>query len=78
MLTSSNEEKKTKSIWVHPINERRNEAGTFYTLFDQFSQDDATFFNYFKMSIKSFDELHRRIKDSIHAKILKSGVAFSL
>nr|CAH7764970.1 unnamed protein product [Callosobruchus chinensis] len=51
--------------------ERRNEVGTFYTLFEQLRQDDTKFFNYFRMSITSFDELHGRIKDNIQRRNTK-------
>ncbi|CAH1980922.1 unnamed protein product [Acanthoscelides obtectus] len=58
-------------IWVHPINKMRQKVGTFYTLFEQLRNDDTKFFNYFRMSITSFDELHERLKDSIQRKNTK-------
>lgn len=66
-----NRRRKNRLIWVHPINEMRKAVGTFYTLFKQLRQDDTKFFNYFRMSITSFDELHGRIKDSIQRKNTK-------
>lgn len=63
--------RRNRLIWVHPINEMRKEVGIFYTLFKQLRQDDTKFFNYFRMSITSFDELHGRIKDSIQRKNTK-------
>ncbi|CAH1977615.1 unnamed protein product [Acanthoscelides obtectus] len=49
----------------------RQKVGTFYTLFEQLRNDDTKFFNYFRMSITSFDELHERLKDSIQRKNTK-------
>nr|CAH7733758.1 unnamed protein product [Callosobruchus chinensis] len=63
-------EDKIDLYFFHPINERRNEVGTFYQLLEQLRQDDTKFFNYFRMSITSFDELHGRIKDSIQRSSL--------
>nr|CAH7766842.1 unnamed protein product [Callosobruchus chinensis] len=65
---------QNRLIWVHPMNERRNEVGIFYMLFEQLRQDDTKFF---KMSITSFDELHGRIRDSIQRKNTKARVEFS-
>lgn len=63
--------RKNRLIWVHPINERREEVGAFYTLFEQLRQDDTKFFNYFRMSMTSFDGLHGRLKDTIQRKNTK-------
>lgn len=62
---------KNRLIWVHPINERRREAGAFHTLFEELRQDDTKFFNYFRMSVSSFDGLLERLKDTIQRKNTK-------
>lgn len=51
--------------WIHPINQRRDDVGMFVTLFEDLRNDDVKFFNYFRMSIASFDELHGRLKEVI-------------
>lgn len=56
---------KKRLIWVHEINQRREDVGAFYTLFPDLRNDDEKFFNYFRMSISSFDELHNRLKPHI-------------
>lgn len=61
-------QRKNRLIWIHPINLRRKEVGAFYTLFEDLRNDDAKFFNYFRMSIKSFDELLVYLKDSIQRR----------
>lgn len=48
--------------WVHPINQKRKECGDFYVLFHQLREDPDKFFNYFRMSATTFDELHERLK----------------
>lgn len=57
--------RKNRLIWVHPINKRREEVGAFYTLFPDLRNDEEKFFNYFRMSISSFDELHNLLKSHI-------------
>ena len=56
--------------WVHPIIQEREEFGASYTLFGEL-RDDANnffFFNYFRMYVSSFDEMHRRLKESLHRR----------
>ena len=47
-----------RTYWVHPINEKTEQAGTFHTFLEELRNDENKFFNYFRMSIPSFDELH--------------------
>jgi hypothetical protein len=56
---------KKRKWWVHPINSTRLSHGCFYTLYPLLRQDPVRFFNYFRMSQSSFDELLTEIKDSI-------------
>lgn len=51
--------------WVHPINSERHLRGHFYTLYARLKADEDKFFNYFRMSIKSFDELLYSIREYI-------------
>uniref|UniRef100_A0A2S2PUR2 Protein ALP1-like n=1 Tax=Sipha flava TaxID=143950 RepID=A0A2S2PUR2_9HEMI len=62
---------RVRKYWVHPINERRNVMGTFNSLFEDLLADENKFFNYFRMSISSFDELHNRLKCSIQRQNTK-------
>lgn len=65
---------KNRLIWVHPINERREDVGAFNTLFPDLRNDKEKFFNHFRMSIMSFDKLHTLIAffclSSILSKLL--------
>lgn len=58
-----NRRQRNRLHWVHPINLRREEVGIFYTLFEDLRNDDRKFFNYFRMSVGSFDELHGKLKN---------------
>jgi len=40
-------------------------VGLFYTLFNDLRNDENKFFNYFRMSCASFDELHGKLKDKL-------------
>ncbi|KAL4119389.1 hypothetical protein QTP88_012198 [Uroleucon formosanum] len=51
--------------WVHPINSKRLLHGDFYTLYSRLRADNVSFFNYFRMSLTSFDELFAKIKHKI-------------
>jgi hypothetical protein len=56
---------KKRKWWVHRINSTRLSHGCFYTLYPLLGQDPVRFFNYFRMSQSSFDELLTKIKDLI-------------
>lgn len=53
---------------MHPINLKRKELGAFYSLFGQLREDEKKFFNYFRMSISSFDELHHKLERFLQHK----------
>lgn len=57
--------RRNRIYWVHPINTRRNEFGAFHVLFYELREDSEKFFNYFRMSKDTFDDLHAQIKNSI-------------
>ena len=54
--------RKNILIWVHPINQRREEVGAFYTMCPELRNDEEKLLNYFRMSISSFDELHNLLE----------------
>jgi hypothetical protein len=49
----------------HPMLMTRHSKGLYYTLFDDLCASGSKFFNYFRMSKPSFDELLGHIKDDI-------------
>lgn len=56
---------KNRRMWVHPINQRRLTLGVFYTLFNELREDGPKFFNYFRLSMNSFDELHGTLRNTL-------------
>jgi len=56
---------------VRPEIKRREEFGAFYTLFGNLRDDANRFLNYFRMSVSSFDEMHRRLKESLQRRYSK-------
>jgi hypothetical protein len=55
--------KRNRLLWVHPMNQRKEEVGIFHTIFEGLRNDGNKFFNYFRMCVASFDELHERLKE---------------
>lgn len=51
-----------RKYWIHPIVSQRHNLGAYRTLMGQLRSDDVKFFNYFRMSQSSFDELLRRVE----------------
>ena len=54
--------------WDHPIIQKREEFGAFYTLFGELRDAANKIFNYFRMSVSSFDEMHHRLKESLQRR----------
>jgi hypothetical protein len=57
--------KRKRSLHVHSLLHDRLEKGLFFTLYDDLRQGDRTFFQYFRMSKTSFDELLENVKEEI-------------
>ncbi|KAK0170576.1 hypothetical protein PV328_008413 [Microctonus aethiopoides] len=57
--------KPEKKLWVHPINSARHQYGHYHTLYKELRKDKMKFFNYFRMSTTSFDELLLCVRDDI-------------
>ena len=55
----------TRLLRGYPIIQKREDVGAFSTLFDELRDDAKKFLNYFQKSVSSFDESHRRLKDSL-------------
>jgi len=60
-------EMRKRKYWVHPILKTRLSHSLYVTLYSKLREHEETFFNYFRMSIKSFDDLLEIIKDSLEA-----------
>ncbi|GBN85399.1 hypothetical protein AVEN_76840-1 [Araneus ventricosus] len=57
-----------RNYWVHRINQKREQIGIFHTLLKELQKDENKFFNFFRMTIPSFNELHQRLKTKIFRK----------
>ncbi|XP_051156760.1 uncharacterized protein LOC127278874 [Leptopilina boulardi] len=57
-----------RAHWVHPINQLRESEKQFNKLFLRLREDENKFFNFFRMSKSSFDELHDGLKDVIKSE----------
>ncbi|CAI6372417.1 unnamed protein product [Macrosiphum euphorbiae] len=51
------DKKNKRRWWVHPLNLKRPREGQFQVTFMTLRQYPEEFFKYFRMSIKTFDEL---------------------
>ncbi|KAJ8888734.1 hypothetical protein PR048_008226 [Dryococelus australis] len=61
--------------WVHPHVSARLLKGTFVTTFADLRNDEFKFYNYFTMSITSFDELSARLSDALKLQDTKFRLA---
>lgn len=57
-----------RRFWVHPLLSSRLLKGAFSSLYVDLSNDETKFFNYFRMSKRSFDELAGRTADSVRSQ----------
>ncbi|KAK4311971.1 hypothetical protein Pmani_016562 [Petrolisthes manimaculis] len=57
--------KHHRQFWTHPINSTRFLQGEFFVLYENLKADDSKFFNYFRMSYPTFQELLARVTDVI-------------
>lgn len=60
-------QKEERKYWVHPILKTRLSSSYYITLYPKLRDHDKQFFNYFRMSIKSFDDLLDLIKNELEA-----------
>ncbi|KAL4112615.1 hypothetical protein QTP88_016366 [Uroleucon formosanum] len=60
-------QKEERKYWVHPILKTRLSSSQYITLYPKLRDHDEKFFNYFRMSIESFDDLLDLIKNELEA-----------
>lgn len=53
--------RKRRQYWVHPLWSDRLLRGKFYTMYYKLREHPDKFFKYFRMSVRSFDELLRTL-----------------
>lgn len=69
--------RRQRSWWVHPIIDDRLTMGSFVTLYPKLREYPPKFFNYFRMSSASFDELLSLVKDHLSPceYVVRDGVS---
>lgn len=70
LLFSLNNNNKQKRKWIHEVNMERKKFGEFHYLLKQLLKDELKFKEYFRMSMKQFDQLLSIIKKDIEKKKL--------
>jgi hypothetical protein len=56
LLVQFNSDKQIRK-WIHEVNMERKKFGEFHHLLKQLQKDELKFIEYFRMSIKQFDQL---------------------
>lgn len=68
--------RRRRRYHVHPIVAQRTLQGEFTTIYSLLREDEEKFFNYFRMSIKSFDELSAKLQDYLkHVNLFRAPVS---
>lgn len=65
LLRHRRKKKRNRSVWIHPLVQKRNILGHFNTLFLELREDEEKFFNYFRMSVSTFDEVLHKISPQL-------------
>ena len=60
--------KRERQYWIYPILAVRYLEGSFYTLFEKLKSHDFKFFNYFRVSVSTFEFLVARLSDRIRGQ----------
>lgn len=75
---AGNRQRRKRRWAVHPINRSRFVDGAFHNLYGKLRDDGEKFFNFFRMSVASFDELVSICQEIIQTRQdLVQGLAFS-
>lgn len=59
------DEPTERKFWVHPINAHREKSKRFSSFFENLRKYPEKFFDYYRMSLTSFDELLQCIREYI-------------
>ncbi|CAH1959172.1 unnamed protein product [Acanthoscelides obtectus] len=60
------QERRKRRFWIHPILKKRGELGAFHTLVkNQLREDEAKFYNYFRMQKTTFDKLLQKLSQKL-------------
>jgi len=59
------DEPTERRYWVHPLIRNRENSGKFLTLYNDLRKYPEKFFDYYRMSINSFDELLKIVREPL-------------
>ena len=71
------QDKRKRTYWVHPLYSKRLNIGQFHTLYEELSANPDKFLEYYRLSIKSFDEILNLIITHITKKYTNYRIAIS-
>lgn len=60
-----------RNYWIHPFNTTRESSNRFFTFYEDIRKYPDKFFEYYRMSLSSFDELLLKLRSSINKKTTK-------
>lgn len=66
-----NPPRSERTFWIHPFNLVRESNKRFFTFYEEIRKYPNKFFEYYRMSISSFDELLEKLRPHITKKITK-------
>jgi hypothetical protein len=57
--------RKCRKYWVHLLLTQRDKVGAFQTLYEKLKNEEKKYFNYFRMSLSTFEQLLQRLHNSL-------------
>lgn len=76
-LLSQRKQKLKRRYWIHPLNTKRIQQSQFYILHPQLRAHPEKFFDYYRMSITSFNGLFNLIQADIKKRDTHLRLAIS-
>lgn len=62
---------REREFWIHPFNLNREPSNRFFNFYNDIRKYSDKFFEYYRMSITSFDELLDKLRQKITKKTTK-------
>lgn len=66
-----NPPRNERKFWIHPFIADREDSGRFFDFYHKIRTYPEKFFEYYRMSIKSFDELLMKLRGSLTKQITR-------
>lgn len=65
LLLRRRRNRRQNKYWVHPLNTKRLECGEYHRLCQELETYPERYFQYFRMSLDSFNKLHDMVANNI-------------